>query len=182
MSRLPSIDPAKLDTAQRKVYDAIAGGPRGGVRGPFLALIQVPELCNRIQNLGEYLRYNTVFQPRLSEFAIIVTARHYDCQYEWHAHAPLAAKGGLAQAIIEAVREKRRPEGMQQDETAVYDFTAELVGKGKVSDAAYQRVVATFGLKGAVELAGLIGYYIMIAMTLLGHEVELPAGTSPYWK
>ena len=74
MSRLPAIDPAKLSADQRKVYDSIASGPRGGVRGPFLALIHVPELTNRIQHLGEYLRYNTSYPPRLSEFAIIVTA------------------------------------------------------------------------------------------------------------
>ena len=182
MNRLPAIDPEKLNPEQRKVYDSIASGPRGGVRGPFLALIHVPELTNRIQNLGEYLRFNTSYPPRLSEFAIIVTARHFNCQYEWHAHAPLGVKGGLAQGIVDAVREQRRPSGMQADETAVYDFASELVGKGKVSDAAYQRAVEAFGIKGAVELAGLIGYYIMIAMTLLAHEVPLPAGTAPYWK
>ena len=82
MSRLPAIDPQKLDPDQRKVYDSIACGPRGGVRGPFLALIHVPELTNRIQHLGEYLRFNTSYPPRLSEFAIIVTARHFNCQYD----------------------------------------------------------------------------------------------------
>jgi len=181
MSRLPAIDPAKLNPDQRKVYDSIASGPRGGVRGPFLALIHVPELTNRIQHLGEYLRFNTSYPPRLSELAIIVTARHFDCQYEWHAHAPLAVKGGLAQAIVDAVREKRRPQKMQADETAVYDFVSELVSRNKVSDAAYQRVVELFKITGAVELAGLVGYYIMVAMTLLAHEVPLPAGTAPYW-
>ena len=182
MSRLPAIDPAKLNPEQRKVYDSIAGGPRGGVRGPFLALIHVPELTNRIQNLGEYLRFNTSYPPRLSEFAIIIAARHFNCQYEWHAHAPLAVKGGLAQEAVDAVREKRKPAKLQTDEAVVYDFATELLGNGKVSDATYNRAIDTFGIKGAVELAGLIGYYIMIAMTLLAHEVPLPAGTASYWK
>jgi 4-carboxymuconolactone decarboxylase len=182
MSRLPAIDPHKLNPEQRKVYDSIAAGPRGGVRGPFLALIHVPELTNRIQHLGEYLRYNTSYPPRLSEFAIIVTARHFNCQYEWHAHAPLAVKGGLAQGIVEAVRTKRRPQNMQADETAVYDFVSELVANNKVSDAAYNRVIELFKITGAVELASLVGYYIMIAMTLLAHEVSLPPGTAAYWQ
>jgi 4-carboxymuconolactone decarboxylase len=182
MSRLPAIDPQKLDSAQRKVYDSIASGPRGGVRGPFLALIHVPELTNRIQHLGEYLRFNTSFPPRLSELAIIIAARHFNCQYEWHAHAPLAVKAGLAQGIVDAVREKRRPQNMQADETAVYDFVSELVSNNKVSDASYARVLDQFKIAGAVELAGLTGYYIMIAMTLLAHEVPLPAGTAPYWR
>lgn len=179
MSRLPQLDPEKLSADQRRVYDAIASGPREGVRGPFLALIHVPELTDRIQHLGEYLRYGTSFPPRLSELAILATARHYTCQYEWQAHEPHAQKGGLAQAAIDAIREGRRPPKMQEDEEAVYDYTSELLRSGKVSDAAYQRVVDLFGTRGAVELAGLIGYYIMIAMTLLAHDVPLPPGKAP---
>lgn len=179
MSRLPPLEPDKLAPEQRRVYDAIASGPRGGVRGPFLALIHVPKLTDRIQQLGEYLRFGTCFPPRLSEFVILITARHYGCQYEWQAHAPLALKGGLAQGIVDAVRERRRPDGMQPDELAVYEFTTELLGHGKVSDAVYQRALKAFGTRGAVELTALIGYYIMMAMTLLAHDVALPPGVAP---
>ena len=179
MSRLPAFEPEKLSADQRRVYDAIASGPRAGVRGPFLALIHVPELADRIQHLGEYLRYNTSFSPRLSELAILTTARHYTCQYEWHAHEPHAQKGGLAQSVIDAIKENRRPQELKDDEAAVYDYTSELLRDGKVSDAAYQRVVGLFGARGAVELAGLVGYYIMIAMTLLAHDVSPPGNALP---
>ena len=179
MSRLPPLEPDQLAPDQRRVYDSIASGPRGGVRGPFLALIHVPELTDRIQHLGEYLRYDTSFPPRLSEFAILITARHYTCNYEWQAHEPHAQKGGLAQGIIDAIRQRRRPDGMQPDELAVYAFTTELLGNGKVSNIAYDRVANAFGTRGAVELGALIGYYIMIGMTLLAHEVALPPGIAP---
>ena len=179
MSRLPPIDPARLTPDQRRVYDAITAGPRGSVRGPFLALMHVPELADPIQRLGEYLRFKTSFPPRLSEFAILLTARHYTCQYEWQAHEPHAQKGGLAQSVIDAIKEKRRPDAMQPDETAVFDFTTELLRKGKVTDSIYERIVKAFGTKGAIELGALIGYYIMIAMTLLAHEVTLPPGVAP---
>jgi 4-carboxymuconolactone decarboxylase len=179
MSRLPPIDTAGMNAEQKRVYDAIAGGPRGGVRGPFLALLHVPDLADRIQNVGEYLRFNTGFGSRLNEMAILMTARHFTCNYEWHAHEPHARKGGLPQDVIEAIRERRRPATLQDDEAAIYDFVSELLGKGKVSDGAYQRVAARWGTKGPVELAGVVGYYIMIAMTLLAHDVQIPAGTEP---
>ena len=70
MARLPALDPANLAPEQRAVYDKIANSPRGGVRGPFLALIHAPEMCDRLQHLGEYLRYKTAFEARLSEMAI----------------------------------------------------------------------------------------------------------------
>ena len=179
MSRLLPLEPDQLAPDQRRVYDSIASGPRGGVRGPFLALIHVPELTDRIQHLGEYLRFGTSFPPRLSELAVLITARHYTCQYEWQAHEPHALKGGLAQSIIDAIKARRRPDGMQPDELTVYEFATELLGNGKVSDAAYERSVKAFGTRGAVELAALIGYYIMIGMTLLAHEVALPLGMAP---
>jgi 4-carboxymuconolactone decarboxylase len=179
MRRLLPLEPGKLTSEQRRVYDAIAAGPRAGVRGPFMALLHVPELADRIQHLGEHLRYGTCFPPRLSELAILLTARHYTCQYEWQAHEPHAQKGGLAQSIIDAIKERRRPAAMQPDESAVFDFTTGLLSNGRVPDAAYECTVKAFGTRGAIELGALIGYYIMIAMTLLAHEVPLPPGKTP---
>jgi len=174
MARLQAVEPAKLDSDQRKVYDAIANGPRGGVRGPFLALLHVPELADRIQHLGEYLRYNTSFSRKLAEIAIITTARGLRCHYEWYAHARIAAEAGLPAAAIEAIRTDRDPGLTDPQEKLVHQFARELVNKQRVSDATYDAVTKAFGGKGAVELAGIVGYYAMIAMTLNGHDITPP--------
>ena len=174
MPRLQAVDPAKLTDDQRKVYDAIASGPRGAVRGPFLALLNVPELANRIQHVGELLRYDTSFSGKLSELAIIVTARGVRCPYEWYAHAKIAAEKGLSPAVIEAIRTDKVPAFTDPNEKLVYDFAHELVGSRRVSEAAYQALTKAFGTKGAVELAGIVGYYSMIAMTLNAHEINPP--------
>lgn len=179
MTRLPAVEPGKLSAEQRRVYDALAAGPRAGVRGPYPALLHVPELADRVQHLGEYLRFNTSFPPRLSELAILITARHFTCQYEWHAHEPHAQKGGLAQGTIDSIKTGQRPADLQADETIVYEFATELLRNGKVADETYQRATAAFGVRGTVELAALIGYYIMIGMTLIAHEMPLPAGKEP---
>src|SRR4051812_16930552 len=106
MSRLPPPEPDKLTPDQRRVHAAIASGPRGSVRGPFAALLYVPELADRIQKLGEYLRFNSCYPPRLSEFVILIVARHYNSQYEWQAHEPFAQNGGLAQSTMDAIKER----------------------------------------------------------------------------
>jgi len=136
-------------------------------------------LLDRVQHLGEYLRYNTCLSPRLSEFTILITARHYTSNYEWFAHEPHALKQGLSPDIVEAVRQGRRPDGMQPDESAVYDFSNELLRDRKISDETYKRLVAEFGTQGAIDLAALIGYYVMLAMTIFAHEIPLPEGTPP---
>jgi len=175
MARLQPVEPAKLTPEQRKVYDAIASGPRGGVRGPFLALLHVPELADRLQHLGEYIRYNTSLGRKLSELAIIVTARGLRCQYEWYAHAKIAAEAGLPAAAIEAIRTDKDPGFTDSKERLVYDFARELITSKRVSDATYDAVTKTFGTAGAVELAGMVGYYSMVAMTLNAHDINPPS-------
>ncbi|MGE0724160.1 MAG: carboxymuconolactone decarboxylase family protein [Alphaproteobacteria bacterium] len=176
--RIPLVGPDRLDADQRRVFDAIAGS-RGHVVGPFLALLHCPDLADRVQNLGAYLRYKTCLGPRLSELAILVTSRRWSCQFEWFAHEPHARKAGLPDGVIEAVRAGRRPPEMTAEEAAVYDFAAALTETGMVSDAAHAAVKERFGVAGAVELAGLVGYYSMLAMTLNAHRVGPPDGAEP---
>ncbi len=179
MSRVKLVDPAAMSAEQRKVYDSIASGPRGGVRGPFLALLHVPELADRIQHLGELLRYGTSFDRRLSELAIIVTARCLRCQYEWFAHAKLALEAGVPAAVVEAIRVDQTPAFDDEKDRLVWSFVRELVGGHRVTDATYAAATQTFGTRGAVELAGIAGYYSMIAATLNGHAIT-PSGEQPF--
>jgi len=177
--RLPVPTRDSLDEAGRAVWDQIASGPRGGVRGPFLALLHSPEVADRVQHLGEHLRYRSALPPRLSELAILVTARVWTCQYEWFAHEPHAQKAGLAQAVIDAIRAGRRPDVAAADEAAVHDVALALLRERAVDDATYARAQALLGTQGMVDLVAILGYYSLIAMTLNGHRVPLPAGAAP---
>jgi 4-carboxymuconolactone decarboxylase len=174
MARLDPVDPANLTPEQRKVYDAIASGPRGGVRGPFLALLHVPELADRVQHLGEFLRYGTSYGRKLAELAIITTARGLRCHYEWFVHAKIAAESGLSAQAIEAIRTNKDPGFTDPSEQLVYQFSRELITVNRVSDATYDAVTKAFGRNGAAELAGIVGYYSMIAATLNAHNIEPP--------
>ena len=175
MSRLPPLNPDDLSERQKEIYSAIAAGPRGSVRGPFPAWIRSPELADRGQKLGEFVRYHTAFEPRLAELAILVCARFWTGQYEWYAHARMAREGGLSDTVIDAIAKRQRPE-MAEDEAAVHDFCQELHRDHNVSDATYQRVLNLFGERGVVELIGISGYYTMVSMTLNVAGVELPEG------
>src|SRR5207237_10312825 len=84
--RFRPLSVGELNEAQRKVYEEIAGGPRGGVRGPFNALLRSPQLTDRVQRMGEYIRFNSSLPPRLNEFAIIITGRHRSSHDDGHAH------------------------------------------------------------------------------------------------
>jgi len=124
-------------------------------------------------------KHGHALEPRLSELAILCTARHWTAQFEWYAHEPMARDGGLAQTVIDAVRERRRPDFAHADEAAVYDFCGELYADGRVSQATYERAVAELGQRGVVDLVGILGYYALVSMTLNVFEMPLPDGVAP---
>lgn len=179
MSRLQVIPLDQMTEAQRKLYDRITTGPRGAFRGPFTVWIRSPEYLDRLEPVGEYLRFQTVLPPRLSEFAILITARYMKAQYPFQAHEPHALKGGLDPALIDALRERKKPRDMKADEAAVYGFATELLETKFVSDAAYKAVTGLFGEKGALDLTALVGHYTMVSMTVNAFEVSVPPGVKP---
>src|SRR2546427_9399478 len=179
--RFPSLEPERMSPAQKRVHDAIASGPRGGVRGPFGVLLRSPELADRVQKVGEHLRFNSSLPPRLNEFAILINARFWGSKYEWYAHRPLALKGGLAEAIADDVANGRRPAGMKDDEAVVFDFCSVLHRQHLVDDALFKRAVSTLGEQGAVDLIGVSGYYTLVSMVLNVAEWPLPAGVASPW-
>ncbi len=174
LDRLPPLPVDQLDAQQRAVAQAIIAGPRGALYGPFVPLIRSPELMETAQRMGEYLRYRSAIGTRLSELAILVTARQWDQQVEWAIHAPLAAQNGIAPAAIEAIAQRRAPETLPDDERAVHDFCVELQQHKRVSDATYARALALFGEHGVVDLMGINGYYTFLAMVMNAAQTAVP--------
>ena len=175
--RLPPLRVDALSAEQRAVADAIARGPRGAVYGPFVPLLRSPELADTAQRMGEYLRYRSAIGTRLSELAILVVARQWHQSVEWAIHVPIAQRAGIPDATIAAIAEGRRPEAMAADEALVHDFCSELARDKGVSDATFDGIVARFGEQGAVDLAGINGYYTLLAMVM--NVARTPAGAPP---
>jgi 4-carboxymuconolactone decarboxylase len=176
--RLPVLDEAQMNEAQRSLLEAIRSGPRGKSvtpRGPFAVWLHAPEFGHLAQALGGHCRYKTALEPRLSEFAILCTARLWKAQYEWFAHAPMAEKAGVKTKTIADLRAGREPKAAAKDERAIYAFVRELYKTNRVSDRTYKRVHAALGDAGTVELVGILGYYVMISMTLNVFRMMPPA-------
>jgi 4-carboxymuconolactone decarboxylase len=178
--RFPTLKPEDMTPAQKAVADRIVSGPRRSMGGPFNAWLRSPELADRLQAVGEQVRFRSSLPARLNEFAILITAREWDADYEWYAHYPLALKAGLKPEVAADLAQGRRPRGMAADEAAVYDFMAELRRTRRVSDARYAAVQQQFGDQGVIDLVGLSGYYDLVSMTLNTAQVRPPeAGPLP---
>ena len=169
----------QLTDAQKTMVGDLLSGSRASLSGPFNVLLRSPEMGNLAQKLGEYVRFHTSVPRRLNEMAILMTAKAWSCQYEWHAHKPLALEAGLAASIVDDIQAGRRPSGMQRDEAIVYDFSTELREHRRVTDGTFERTKTLLGEQGVVDLIGLMGYYDLVAMTLNVDRYPLPDGASP---
>lgn len=179
MTRISFPTPETMNAEQLRVYQDIIQGPRARLVGPLRAALHNPELADRWQKMGALLRFGTSILPRASELAILVAARRWNSQLEWHIHAAAAQDAGLPQSIIDALLVAAPPRFDDVRDGAVYEYARQLLQRGLVGEAAYQEVLALFGEAGTVELTAIIGYYSMVAMTLNAHHIPLPDVDTP---
>jgi 4-carboxymuconolactone decarboxylase len=171
---MPPSDPASWTDAQRRCAVEIVLGPRGALISPFVPLLRSPELCTHAQRMGEYLRYRSAIGLRLSELAILVTARHWDQQVEWSIHAPIAVRAGVSAAVVSAIAERRPPAFTQADEQVVYDVARQSLQQHRVDDTTWTTACARLGEQGVVDLTGIVGYYTMLSIVMNGAQTPPP--------
>jgi 4-carboxymuconolactone decarboxylase len=175
--RIPLPDLAHLSEQQQQIADQVAAGPRREVRGPVRVWLYSPELADRAQKLGEFLRWSTILAPRISELVILATARHYDCDYIWFNHAGLALKDGLSPEAIDCIKNRREPVFHMDSDAVAYAFAIEMLRNNAVSDATLTKARECFGDRGTVELGAIIGHYHSGAIALSLADIDLPDGS-----
>lgn len=176
MTRLAPLDLDTLTPEQQRVADAIRSGPRGGLRGPFEAWLRSPGLAEPAQLTGAYCRFGTELPGDVRELAILLTGKHWKAQFEFWAHARIARDEGLPEPVIEAIRSGETPSLARPDLQLVYDLVTEYFATHRLAQATYDRALAILGERGLVDLAGIVGYYGLVSMTLNVFEVPVPEG------
>lgn len=179
-TRFGELKREEMTEEQKRVYDEIKS-TRGKVAGPFNALLRSPDLTDRWQRLGGYIRFQTSLPPRLNELAILITARFCGAKFEWYAHKPLAIKGGLAGSIADDLAQNKRPANMKPDEELVYDFCTTLHRQHAVDDELFHRAIETLGERGVIDLVAASGFYVAVSMVLNVAQIPLPPGEKSPW-
>ena len=175
MPRIPEVlSRDDLPPESRYAFDEIEAS-RGRVVGPFAVLLNSPELARRIADAGAYVRFESTISARVNELASLITAREFDCQYEWTAHQPQAEKVGIPVEVIAAIRERKPLQGLSAEDALVVDYSLEVLRNHRVSEATFDAALTTFGVQGLIDLTATIGYYSMLAAALNSFEVA-PVG------
>ena len=174
--RLKLLSPGEMTEHQKETYDDSIASKRGKPPPPMMAWLNSPEMARHATRLGAYLRFDTLFPAKLSEIAILVTARHWTSHYEWYAHKRLALAGGMDPGIIEDIRQRRAPHFDDPKAQAIYDVATSLHRTHVLPKPLYDHAALVLGERGLVEIIGLCGYYTLVSMTLNAYEFDLPEG------
>jgi 4-carboxymuconolactone decarboxylase len=173
--RFPPLTLEEMDEKQRAMADYILK-TRGSLRA-FEMLLRSPDLGDRMQRVGEYIRYKNTIPQVLVEIAILLVAKKLHSRFEWYEHDRISAKLGLDRQIVDAIRRGERPV-LTEDEAIVYDFSQEVLETLHASDEVYDRVVKRFGEIGVVDLSSTLGYYFALAILLNIGRYQIPPGTT----
>jgi 4-carboxymuconolactone decarboxylase len=175
--RLPEV--TTWSARQQEISDRITSR-RGGTRGPFLVWLRSPELCEKVEALGAYCRFESSLDPRLRELSLLIAARCFDAQYSWNAHVNKAADLGVARASLDALAASREPEFAHHDEEVVYRFSTQILRDHFVTDEVFAAALAELGEQGVVDLIGSLGNFSMLAMLLNACQVNLQDVPPPF--
>ena len=184
-ARLPLLNRAELDTEGQRRYDVIVNPDSRYADGPWgqVAMwMYSPLMVEHIFPAGTYLRFGTQKDPRLTELALLSTAREVRSQYEWSVHEPAAVAAGLEPEIIDIVK-RRTPldavddvPGLGERERTLIQFAREVVSDERLSSPTFAQALALFGDKDMMNLAWLVGYYNFVNITLKIFDIQLEPG------
>jgi 4-carboxymuconolactone decarboxylase len=176
--RYPALNPDQLTPEQKAYLENLAKPPRNNTTGlknpPFKVYLRSPELAPKLEAISDYVRWGTGLAPRLTELAIMITARQWSSQWIWRGHYRAAVRGGLDRSVGTDIAVGKRPEKMKEDETILYNYATEMYRDKAVSDATFAAAVKQFGEKGLIDLVATMGYYDTVAMTLITAKAVAP--------
>jgi 4-carboxymuconolactone decarboxylase len=161
--RFPLLGRQELDPRAREIFDRVVGVERATTpRGPVGMTFLSPELVEPVQAINTALRTNGVLGTRLAEIVITATGREMNSQYQWNVHGAAAATAGAGQNVLDAIRDDGPVAGLDDRDAVAITFTREIFREERVRPETFAKAVELFGPRGTVEIAALIGDYLMM--------------------
>jgi 4-carboxymuconolactone decarboxylase len=180
MASLP--DPIEsLQGDGRKIYeDILSRRSAKGVHhlGPYVPLLNHPDLARRIEQLGYYYKYEATLPRDVYQFIVLRFAKRADIAFEWADHVAPARAAGLSDDLIAeiAVGQTEYAEPYQMV-SACMDCA---LAYRSIPQGVQETVIGRFGISGLLEIVTLCGFYGLIGMINTCFDVPLPEQDKPH--
>lgn len=177
MTVLP-MDPSTLPAEGRALFEAISAKRKArgaNFGGPYLALLNHPELARRVEELGFFLKFEGALPRPIYQFIVLSVAQATGAAYEWHDHIQHALAAGLSQEIVEGIGASRT-EALPHPYELLRAILERTMAWREVPDDLQARAIAEWGAEGLVEIVVTSGFYQMFAAINQGFAIKPPTG------
>src|SRR5260370_1707972 len=100
------MDPSKLPAPGRALFAAISAKRKArgeGFGGPYIALLNHPELARRIEDLGFFLKFDGVLPRPAYQFIVLSVAQATGPPFEWNDHVQHPLPPALSHNIFATI-------------------------------------------------------------------------------
>ncbi len=173
LSRLPFVDPSTLSGEALRVYESLYPKDKDGNRRRLfpgmtsLSLVS-PGFAEAIDSLHLYLSQKSVIGQAMFQLCSLIAIREFDDPFNWNAHEGQAARAGVDQRTIDAIKFDRPVDGLPEKDALAIRFGRAIFREHEVSSELYARVVKAFGRQGMMELDATMGTYALVSMVAIG--------------
>ena len=168
---------ATLPTDAQALFATMAARRKAkgeGFGGPYLALLNHPELARRIEELGFFLKFEGALPRTVYQFVVLSVARATGAGFEWHDHIAHARAAGLPDDVIDAIGSERTA-ALPQPYALAHEILQRTMAWQVVPNDLQAQAVAAWGKHGLIEIVVLSGFYQMFAAINQGFDIRPPA-------
>ena len=145
---------------------------RGKVLNLYKMLLHSPPVAEGWLAFFTAIRQNAALPGRYRELAILRVAVLNGADYEFEVHVPFARNEGFAQAVIDALRAGRVPDGLEGADRAVIAYADSMTRQIHVPDEVFAQVREHFAERDVVELTATIAGYNCVSRFLEALRVD----------
>jgi 4-carboxymuconolactone decarboxylase len=182
LSRMPQAHRDEFTSDEDKqAYDHLIsvesrfGKPSNGALGGTGTRLHLPVVADAYRTAWNNLRDKSGVEQKYMELATIVACRETNLDLEWVAHQDITAKLNSPE-VVEIVRNKKDPKGLEEKQRIIIEFGREMFERPKVSSATFANMEKSFGQRGTLAIALMMGYYANNAFLFRAYDQRMDPG------
>jgi 4-carboxymuconolactone decarboxylase len=168
------MNPATLPADAQALYEKMSARRKAqgeGFGGPYVALLNHPELARRVEELGFFLKFEGALPRTVYQFIVLTIARATGADYEWQDHIAHARAAGLPGEVIDCIGSARTG-SLPEPYALVQSILTKTTAWQVVPDDLQQRAAGQWGKRGLVEIVVLSGFYQMFSAINQGFDIK----------
>ena len=168
------MNPATLPADAQALYEKMSARRKAqgeGFGGPYVALLNHPELARRVEELGFFLKFEGALPRTVYQFIVLTIARATGADYEWQDHIAHARAAGLPEEVIDCIGSARTG-SLPEPYALVQSILTKTTAWQVVPDDLQQRAAGQWGKRGLVEIVVLSGFYQMFSAINQGFDIK----------